>query len=676
MTKAAGIMFTTLDGKVLFLRRTGAAPDFPGCWDFPGGGSMDGEMPLETAEREASEEIGFLPAGKRTLHVRQKLCTAPRPAAPEPAAAPLVPVPEGAAVMAADDQAGVVDFTTFSQIVSKEFVPQLDDEHDGWCWAPQSAPPEPLHPGCKVALDRMRMNELDVAKCIRDGILVSPQRFENMWLFAVRITGTGTAYRNRLDEYAYRPPEYYLTPQFLERCSGLPVIWLHPKKVVLNSKEFDDRVIGSIMLPYLKGDEVWGIARIYNRDAAALMENEELSTSPTVVWRAGSNNKLETEDGSKLLIEGDPHLIDHVAICEQGVWDKGGDPSGVDAGIREDTAMDKATDSSKSQSTAAADSADKSKDGIDRVLESLGTLHSRMDSLEKRMDADDEKEKEDKREDKRKDETAEEKEEDKKADAKRDDRSRDDRGRDDKARDDKSRDDKARKDEDEDDKEKDKEKAGDKSRDDKARKDEEDEKEREEAERMAADKRKDTKRDDKARDDRSRDDKMRDDRSRDDAAIPELRSRLDALDKRLPVMLSDDDFRQLTDIQSRADQVLVLFGKSAPRALHGESPIDYRVRLLNMLKEHSPTFKGVSLEKVAAADSTALAPIEDTIMADAQRVGTSPTTVPEGELRCISRRMPSGHMMNEYVGQPRSWMNQFAGATQRTVTRFNQNDAR
>jgi hypothetical protein len=35
------------------------------------------------------------------------------------------------------------------------------------------------------------------------------------------------------------------------------------------------------------------------------------------------------EDGSSLLVEGNPSFVDHLAICEKGVWDKGGDASGI-----------------------------------------------------------------------------------------------------------------------------------------------------------------------------------------------------------------------------------------------------------------------------------------------------------------------------------------------------------
>ncbi len=56
-----------------------------------------------------------------------------------------------------------------------------------------------------------------------------------------------------------------------------------------------------------------------------------MSTSPGVVLSgaAGGDERVTLDDGSTLLIEGKPALVDHLAICEQGVWDKGGEPVGV-----------------------------------------------------------------------------------------------------------------------------------------------------------------------------------------------------------------------------------------------------------------------------------------------------------------------------------------------------------
>ena len=315
---AAGILFHTPAKKVLYLKR-GPGGDYPLFWCFPGGKMEGDETAIDAAKRETIEEIGFLPEGNQTLWTRS-----------HSEGLGDILTPEGELLPGEAKAGEIVDFTTFRQLVAQEFVPQLEGEHIGWSWAPIDQPPEPLHPGCKVALDKFGMTELGVAESIRDGALTSPQQYENIWLFDIRISGTGTSYRKALDEYVYRAPENYLSDEFLARCNGLPVIIQHPPTDVLNSKEFAQRVIGTVLLPYIKGDEVWGIAKIYDDMAAKEMCETQLSTSPAVLFRdIDVNTKLTMEDGSLLLIEGKPSLLDHIAICGVGVWDKGGDPTGV-----------------------------------------------------------------------------------------------------------------------------------------------------------------------------------------------------------------------------------------------------------------------------------------------------------------------------------------------------------
>jgi hypothetical protein len=369
LINAAGILFLAPDDRALFLKRSPTASDYPRHWDFPGGGAQDDEKPLETALREAKEEVGRLPKGDRALLTRS-ITQIPTGGAPTPSqAAPDTPpqssllagaattavtaanptpslaaqpaaVLSPPAVPAAGTYSSTVDYSTFLQRVDREFEPTLCPEHEGYAWAPVSSPPEPLHPGCRIALDRLFMNELGVARAIAAGQLTSPQKYENVWLFDIRITGTDTAYRNKLDEYCYRPPEHYYNDEFLARCNGLTVIWKHPKKDTLDGKEFEDRAIGSVFVPYLSDGvrhppaEVWAVAKVYDEDAADWMTKHSMSTSPAVVFRpmlqsADTNQKINLENGSTLLIEGDPSLLDHVAICEAGVWDKGEAPTGV-----------------------------------------------------------------------------------------------------------------------------------------------------------------------------------------------------------------------------------------------------------------------------------------------------------------------------------------------------------
>jgi hypothetical protein len=111
--------------------------------------------------------------------------------------------------------------------------------------------------------------------------------------------------------------------------AGVPLIWLHPEKNKLDSDEFAKRVIGTLTNSWVADNgEVWAIARVYDAEAAEIMATRQLSTSPTVTFSEIQDAIIKV-DGQPLLVEGSPVLLDHVAICEQGVWDKLLNPTGV-----------------------------------------------------------------------------------------------------------------------------------------------------------------------------------------------------------------------------------------------------------------------------------------------------------------------------------------------------------
>lgn len=387
--RAAGILFVSKDGQALFLKR-GDGGDHASEWCFPGGHIEDGETADTAAQRETVEEIGFLPPGDRTLLARNISCDE----VAGPAAQQVAPLtPNGDAIVVS---ATAVDFTTFLQRIDETFEITISGEHVGYAWAPVDQPPEPLHPGARVALDRISMNELDVAHAIAEGRLTSPQHYMNVCLFDIRITAVGYAYRSGKKEFCWRDPAIYLNPEFVARCNGLPVIYEHPEKATLNSEEFNDRIVGTIFYPYIKGDEVWGIAKMYDESAILLMKAGQLSTSPCVVLRdPADKSTVELGDGTKLLIEGEPSLLDHIAICGQGVWDKGEEPSGVVNHLIGDVQMteeeQKAADAKARKDAEELEAKTKSDaeavEKLDKLLTCMDSVTTAVDSLSKRMDA-------------------------------------------------------------------------------------------------------------------------------------------------------------------------------------------------------------------------------------------------------------------------------------------------
>ncbi len=245
----------------------------------------DGETQEQTAIREAFEETGFEVSPSALRPWTRTITPAAVAPIPEPVALEPIDVDAPVVEAAAIEPGEATDFTTFVVRLKEQFTPTLSDESDGYAWCPIDGAPQPLHPSVQIALDRLGMDELGVARAMAAGQLASPQRYENVWLFAIRITGTGVSYRHNRKEFVWRDPAIYLNDEFLARCNGLDVIWEHPEKSLLNHKEFHDRKVGSVFLPYLradKPDEVWAIAKIRDDDAAKEMCDGVLSTSPAV----------------------------------------------------------------------------------------------------------------------------------------------------------------------------------------------------------------------------------------------------------------------------------------------------------------------------------------------------------------------------------------------------------
>lgn len=556
-----------------------------------------------------------------------------------------------------------------------------------------------LHPGAATALRALRMTETDVARAIAAGELSSPQRFMNLWLYAIRLTGTGVAYRQALKEFVYRAPEHYVD---LARWQGVPVVFSHPKGMALDTGEFRDRVIGAVMFAYRAPDgETWGVARINDDDAGRIMDRHKLSTSPAVVFKpADGNRKVGLEDGSTLLIEGQPSLLDHVAICEEGVWDKGREPSGVDStNTQENTDMAASADK-KDDDARRADEADAGQK-LDKLLSAMDNVARRMDAIEEEHAAVRDR-KDMKRDDGEIPEELREKLDDDAANRKDDDegepeylssmpeetaadKSRKDaargffKGRRDVYR--KRRADAAKRDDRKDAAKKDgyddaakKDGRADNddelpadlkdALDDDARKRADEEGAEPPAELMekAGDKKADAARAHfKARHDSYR-------RVRADAMKP-LSDRIDALAKRMPAILSDADRDAMADAQARADSVYSMFGKRAPRPLDGETVVDYRRRLAKEVQPHSPTWKEVHLASLGA-DAFNIA--ENTIYADAQVAAASPD-FDGGALREQITVDATGRRISTFHGHPASWMAAFGQSNRRVVAGFDKN---
>jgi 8-oxo-dGTP pyrophosphatase MutT (NUDIX family) len=117
--KAAGVIYLTSRGNVLWLRRSDAG-DHAGEWCFPAGKIEEGETPEQAAKRETSEETSYSPEGVMTPYHR------------------------------------TADFMTFLCPVEGEFQVVLNAEHTAHAWAPLTKPPQPVHPAITAILKKIQ----------------------------------------------------------------------------------------------------------------------------------------------------------------------------------------------------------------------------------------------------------------------------------------------------------------------------------------------------------------------------------------------------------------------------------------------------------------------------------------------------------------------------------------
>ena len=108
--------------RFLFLHRTQGKRS--NVWGLAGGTNEAGETPWEACRREIEEEIGSVDIQK-TLPL-ERFCSQDR----------------------------TFEYHTYVCIVEREFIPELNHEHDGYAWTEYSKWPKPLHYGVKNTLNK------------------------------------------------------------------------------------------------------------------------------------------------------------------------------------------------------------------------------------------------------------------------------------------------------------------------------------------------------------------------------------------------------------------------------------------------------------------------------------------------------------------------------------------
>lgn len=114
--KAAGALFyATESDRYLFLLRSDDS--YTNTWGLVGGKSESSETMIQTLLREIHEEIGD------NFEIKK-----------------IIPVD----LFSSNDDR--FEYHTYVCLVDHEFIPDLNNEHKGWCWTSLDGFPKPLHP--------------------------------------------------------------------------------------------------------------------------------------------------------------------------------------------------------------------------------------------------------------------------------------------------------------------------------------------------------------------------------------------------------------------------------------------------------------------------------------------------------------------------------------------------
>ena len=132
----SGALFYTLDTKrFLFLHRCKSKTK--NLWGLVGGTNEDKETPWQGLQREIEEELGLLPDIKKTVPLET--------------------------FISSDEH---FHFHTYLCVIDKEFIPKLNEEHNGYAWVNFGSWPKPLHNGLANTL-RSKTNQQKLETVIK-----------------------------------------------------------------------------------------------------------------------------------------------------------------------------------------------------------------------------------------------------------------------------------------------------------------------------------------------------------------------------------------------------------------------------------------------------------------------------------------------------------------------------
>jgi 8-oxo-dGTP pyrophosphatase MutT (NUDIX family) len=127
--KACGaLLLANKTKRLLFLLRDNDTHS--DTWGLVGGKVEDNETVMQALEREIIEEVGRKILIKKTIPLE---------------------------LFNSED--GNFEYHTFVCLIDEEFIPNLSDEHKGYCWCDVQSFPKPLHPGLWSSLNNFEIQK-------------------------------------------------------------------------------------------------------------------------------------------------------------------------------------------------------------------------------------------------------------------------------------------------------------------------------------------------------------------------------------------------------------------------------------------------------------------------------------------------------------------------------------
>jgi hypothetical protein len=134
--------------------------------------------------------------------------------------------------------------------------------------------------------------------------------------------------------------------------------------------------------------------------------------------------------------------------------------------------------------------------------------------------------------------------------------------------------------------------------------------------------------------------------------------------------LTDADRKAFANTQEKADAAFTAFGDSAPAPMQGETHLDYRLRLIGKLQDHSPVWKGRNVNALTRADASIVDVAEAQVYADATKAALTAVIgeLKPGQEREVVRRDDAGRPVKTFIRKD-SFVRSFTMQSRR-VNRF------